>query len=53
MNTLPTHITLCTLELVVMPNGELICNGKTVGWFQELKEYLQEVTQVRKERNEQ
>ena len=37
----PDEITLCTLEVVLMPNGEVICLGKTVGWFKQLKDYLQ------------
>jgi hypothetical protein len=40
MEQLPYEITLCTLEVVLMPNGEVICMGKTVGWFDNLKKYL-------------
>lgn len=36
----PDNITLCLLEVVVMPNGEVICLGKTIGWFKNLKEHL-------------
>ena len=36
----PTDITVCHLEVVVMPNGEIICAGKTVGWFDKLGKYL-------------
>jgi hypothetical protein len=36
----PTEITLCKLEVVVMPNGEVICLGKTIGWFNSLQEFL-------------
>lgn len=32
MKTPPKTITVCSLEVVVMPNGEVICNGKTLGW---------------------
>lgn len=28
------------LEVLVMPNGELICLGKTVGWVREFEKYL-------------
>lgn len=45
MKQLPKEITLCTLQVVVMPNGEVICNGKSVGWFKDLKKYLTEVNQ--------
>ncbi len=40
METQPEQITVCTLECIVMPQGEIICNGKTLGWFKELKKYL-------------
>lgn len=33
MTKAPDVITPATLECVVMPNGEIICNGKTVGWI--------------------
>jgi len=36
----PDEITLCTVEAVLMPNGEVICLGKTIGFFKTLKEYL-------------
>ena len=36
----PEEITLCNLEVLLMPNGELICLGNTVGWFKNVKEYL-------------
>ena len=36
----PAEITVCHLEVVVMPNGEIICAGKTVGWFDKLGKYL-------------
>lgn len=39
---LPSKIILCNLEVVVMPNGEVISNGKTIGWIKELGEYLTE-----------
>lgn len=36
----PDHIKLCYLEVVVMPNGEIISCGKTLGWFDTFKGYL-------------
>lgn len=36
----PETITRMYLEVVYMPNGELICLGKTVGRFDKLGEYL-------------
>ena len=40
MNKQPEGITVCTLECVLMPQGEIICLGKTIGWFKEFKKYL-------------
>ncbi len=40
METNPDKITVCNLEVVLMPNDEIICKGKTVGWFKDFKEYL-------------
>lgn len=28
----PQEITVCHLEVVVMPNGEVICAGRSIGW---------------------
>lgn len=38
--TQPENMTICQLEVLVMPNGEVIFLGKTVGWFEQLKDYL-------------
>ena len=35
------------LQVVLMPNGELICLGKTVGWFDTVKGYV--FSEVKKE----
>jgi len=40
MEKQPEEITLCTLEVVLMPNGELLCLGKTVGWFKTFRDFL-------------
>ena len=40
MDEQPKEITVCNLECVLMPNGEIICLGKTIGWFKVLKDYL-------------
>jgi len=40
MKETPTEITLCNLEVIVMPQGEVICLGKTIGWVKDLGEYL-------------
>lgn len=42
MEKQPKEITVCHLEVVVMPNGEIISKGKTIGWFKDFKEYLTE-----------
>lgn len=36
----PADISIAKLEVVVMPNGEIICLGKTVGFVKELGKYL-------------
>ena len=40
----PEEMTICNLQVLLMPNGELLCLGKTVGWFKEFKKYLVPVT---------
>ena len=39
----PEEISLAKLEVVVMPNGEIICLGKTVGYVSELGKYLSDI----------
>ena len=36
----PNEITVCNLEVVVMPNGEVICSGESIGWVKRLGKYL-------------
>lgn len=36
----PEEITVVNVEAVLMPNGEVICSGKTVGWFTDLQKYI-------------
>lgn len=33
MEKAPEDITIANLEVLVMPNGEIICKGKTLGWI--------------------
>lgn len=40
MTEQPKEITVVKLECVLMPQGELISKGKTIGWFKDLKEFL-------------
>jgi len=43
MKKQPEEITLCTLEVVVMPNGEIICLGESLGYFNKFKKVLKPV----------
>ena len=36
----PKKMTVCTLECVLMPQGELITKGKSIGWFKDFKDFL-------------
>lgn len=40
MDRPPDEITPAQLSVVVMPNGEVICLGKTLGWIGQLGPYL-------------
>lgn len=33
-------MTVCNLEVLVMPNGEVLCLGKSIGFVEELGKYL-------------
>ena len=46
MEKQPNDIVLCKLNVVVMPQGEVICLGKTLGWFRDLKEQLTPVSDL-------
>ena len=37
MEKQPNEITVCNLVVVLMPNGEIISLGKTIGWFKTYK----------------
>ena len=41
MKEQPTEITVCKLVCVLMPQGEIICLGKTIGWFKDFGERLE------------
>lgn len=43
MKNAPKQITVMLLEVVVMPNGEIIHQGKTVGWIRDSGQYLREI----------
>jgi hypothetical protein len=36
----PENITVCNLECIVMPNGEVLCAGERIGWIKKLGRYL-------------
>lgn len=40
MDKPPQEITVARLQVIVMPNGEIICLGKTLGWVHELGECI-------------
>lgn len=40
MEKVPEEITICQLECVLMPQGEIICNGQTLGWWSTLGTFL-------------
>lgn len=41
MKEIPKEMTVCKLDVLVMPQGEVIFLGKTIGWFKDLKDYLE------------
>ena len=41
MEEQPEEITVCNLEVLVMPNGEILCLGNVIGRFKELKRFLE------------
>lgn len=43
MDKNPEQISIAKLEVVVMPNGEIICAGKTMGYVSDLGKYLSDV----------
>lgn len=48
MTDAPREITLAVLECVVMPNGEVLCLGKQLGWIGALGKRLTPMDEVRK-----
>lgn len=43
MKTNPKEMTLAKLDVLVMPNGEILCEGKTVGWVDSLGKHLSQL----------
>lgn len=50
MLTVPEEITVCLLQCIIMPNGEIISNGKTVGYFRDYKGLIVRQKDVLKEK---
>lgn len=42
MNKAPEKMTVMHLEVLVMPNGEIICMGDSVGWIERIGKFLSE-----------
>ncbi len=40
IDEVPSGITSINLEALLMPNGEIICLGKTLGWFKDLGKFI-------------
>lgn len=36
----PKEIMIAHLEVVVMPNGEVICGGNSIGWVSKMEKFL-------------
>lgn len=36
----PNTMTICDLEVLLMPNGEVLFEGRTIGWFDRIGQYL-------------
>jgi hypothetical protein len=39
---LPDMPTIYNLEVVVMPNGEILCAGRSIGWASKVSQFLTE-----------
>lgn len=48
MDKAPSDITICNLEVIVMPSGEILCGGTSLGWIEKFGKYL---TPEEKEKN--
>ena len=40
MKEAPEEMTICNLEVLVMPNGEVLCGGVSLGHVKDLGKYL-------------
>ncbi len=39
----PENISLAKLDVLVMPNGEILCSGNRVGWCSQIGKYLSDM----------
>jgi len=46
MKKQPNQIITCTLNVLLMPNREIISLGRSLGWFKEFKDHLTPVADV-------
>ena len=44
MKNQPKELVHCKLDVLLMPQGEILCLGKTVGWFKEFKKHLEPIS---------
>jgi len=42
----PKKITRAKLDVIVMPNGEVLCIGNTIGWVATLGKFLTEIDEL-------
>lgn len=40
MKKAPEEITIANLEVLVMPNGEVLFEGKRIGWVNKIGKYI-------------
>lgn len=40
MKAQPKEMVICNLNVLLMPNGEILCLGKSIGWFKDFKNEL-------------
>lgn len=47
MEKVPEEITLAKLDVLVMPNGEILCAGKTLAWVRSDPEIAKQLSDFR------
>lgn len=49
-SVVPDEIKVGYLQVLLMPNAEILCNGETIGWYDPLHKYIyEEVVKEEKE----